>query len=73
MKKKELQNLHQKSLTELTKMLNDLNQELIKDKFELQTGKLKNVHNVKTKRKLIARIMTIMTEKQLADEQKGAK
>ena len=59
MKPNELRNL---SADELAKKQGDLTQELFNLTFQLHTGRLENTAKLKTIRKDIARISTIITE-----------
>ena len=59
MKPNELRKL---SADELTKKKGDLTQELFNLTFQLHTGRLENTAKLKTIRKDIARISTILTE-----------
>jgi large subunit ribosomal protein L29 len=59
MKPKELRNL---SAEELVKKQGDLTQELFNLKFQLHTGRLENTSKLKSIRKDIARVSTIITE-----------
>jgi large subunit ribosomal protein L29 len=66
MKTNEVKDLHQKSIGELKKMLERLTKELVEVRLRLKTGKLKNVHELKSKRSDLARVKTVITEKKLA-------
>lgn len=59
MKPNELRKL---STEELTKKQGDLTQELFNLKFQLHTGRLENTSKLKSIRKDIARVSTIITE-----------
>jgi large subunit ribosomal protein L29 len=59
MKPNELRKL---SAEELVKKQGDLTQELFNLKFQLHTGRLENTSKLKTIRKDIARISTLITE-----------
>jgi large subunit ribosomal protein L29 len=50
------------SAEELTKKQSDLTQELFNLKFQLHTGRLENTSKLKSIRKDIARVSTIITE-----------
>lgn len=50
------------SADELTKKQGDLTQELFNLKFQLHTGRLENTSKLKSIRKDIARVSTIITE-----------
>ena len=59
MKPSELRKLNTE---ELTKKQGDLTQELFNLKFQLHTGRLENTSKLKSIRKDIARVSTIITE-----------
>lgn len=59
MKPNELRKL---TADELTKKQGDLTQELFNLKFQLHTGRLENTSKLKSIRKDIARVSTIITE-----------
>ncbi len=59
MKLNELRNL---SVEELKKKQGDLTQELFNLKFQLHTGRLENTSKLKSIRRDIARVSTIITE-----------
>lgn len=59
------ENLSQKDIGELKTLLDEKRRELVKLRFELELKKLKNVHKIKSVRKEIARILTIINEKEL--------
>jgi len=63
MKKKDLQTLKEKSIQELNQMVNDLKLEALKTKIEIKKGKIKNVHAYLEIRKKIAKILTLINEK----------
>jgi len=60
MKAKELR---QKSEKELQKLLQELREKLRKLRFDLVSGKVKNVREIRQTRKDIARILTILNER----------
>lgn len=64
MKIKEKKDLKTKSEKELKVMLKDLKDEIFKLKQELSLKKLKNTRQIFQKRKDIARILTILKEKE---------
>ena len=66
--RKKSEDLHQKKITELKSLLAQKRKELVKNKFDLKLKKLKNVHQVKFVRKEMARILTVMREKELMKE-----
>jgi len=61
MKAAELRNF---SIEELKKKEQDLRKELFNLRFQLAKGELQNVKRIKAVKKDIARILTIITEKQ---------
>ncbi|MBI3290291.1 50S ribosomal protein L29 [Candidatus Microgenomates bacterium] len=63
MKKKELQELKVKEVKELNDMLTKKRVELDNALIDLQAGRVKNVHTVRSTRRDIARILTITKEK----------
>lgn len=67
MKKKEKQELHQKTITQLQKEAGKLTKELAKLRLELRAGKLKNVRQLMNQRHHLARLKTIIREKELAE------
>lgn len=68
MKKKQLAELHTKDEKELTKMIVDLQTELVKLRTDLGAGKLKDVQQVNKKGRDLARIKTIIKEKELEEK-----
>lgn len=64
-KKTKEQKLIDKPIIELKKLLRETQAEWFKLKMDLRVGKLKDVHAPKKKRKEIARIKTIIREKEL--------
>lgn len=70
MKKKDVQELRNKSIKELRELMRKIQEELVKLRTELGAGKLKNVHQVKLKRRDLARIKTILREKELGGQKK---
>lgn len=61
MKAKELRNF---SIEELRKKESELRRELFNLRFQLAKGELQNVKRIKAVKKDIARILTIITEKE---------
>lgn len=57
--------LHEMSNDELTEQLNDLKQELFNLRFQNATGQLGNVMVIKQTKRDIARVKTIMREREL--------
>ena len=62
MKAKEIRDMNQ---TELEKQLSDLKSELFNLRFQLATGQLENPLRIRSVRKDIARIKTVMREEEL--------
>lgn len=60
MKKQEKEQLKNKSLPELKKILAENRESLKKLKFDLFAGKVKNISQIKKTKKIIARILTII-------------
>ncbi len=65
MKKKELKDLHQKTIKELQTLKEKTQEEYLKLKMDKQVGRLKNVHLLDGKRHDLARIKTLLREKEL--------
>ena len=63
-KTKAEQNLHSKSKNELLQLLKKAQEKGWRLKIDLKIGKLKDVHAARKKRKEIARIKTIIKEKE---------
>lgn len=63
MKAKELRNLTD---AELTKKLNDLKEEYFNLRFQMATGQLANPVNIRETKRDIARVMTILRERETA-------
>lgn len=67
---KKFKELHQKSIAELRALLAEKRKELVKTRFDLASKKIKDVHKGKFIRKEIARVLTIVREKELMSEEK---
>lgn len=65
-----LKDIKNKSLIELKTLLKDLKLELTKLRLDMISKKIKNVHSLSLKRKEIARVLTLVHEKELAEELK---
>lgn len=65
MKKKELKELHQKSQQDLQSLMKKTQEEMVKLKMDRKAGRLKNVRLPENKRHDLARIKTILKEKEL--------
>lgn len=68
MKRKQIQELHQKETGELRKLLSQAQDELVKLRMDLEAKKIKDVHALAKKRDEIARIKTILKEKESMEE-----
>lgn len=66
MKKKELNNIKNKSAEELFKDLATKLDELAKLRFDLSSGKVKNVKEIRETRRSIAQIKTLITGKKVS-------
>lgn len=67
MKKKEKQELHQKTISQLKKEIDKKEKEIAKLRLELKAGKLKNVHQLMSQRHYLASLKTILKEKELEE------
>lgn len=68
MKKKDLQELSAKTEKDLAETLEEKRKDLFKMRMDLKQNKLKNTRGIFMLRKDIARVMTILREKELAQE-----
>lgn len=66
MKKKEIKELQLKTNEELKKMTDEAKAEIKKLTVEKNTGKQKNVNLVRNRRRDIARLLTIVRQKELS-------
>jgi len=62
MKKKDLQELKNKPVAELSRLMHDGAEKLRALRFDLAAGKVKNVNELRTLRKNIARMQTFIRE-----------
>lgn len=62
--------IREKNMVELNKELGDLKSELFKLRFQLATNQLENPMKLKDVKKSIAKVKTIMKEKELSGENK---
>lgn len=67
MKKKDIEELKNKSIGQLTKIISDLEKEIMSAQIDQKKEKVKNVHQMRQKRKDTAIAMTILSQKQLAE------
>ncbi|PJE69155.1 50S ribosomal protein L29 [Candidatus Shapirobacteria bacterium CG10_big_fil_rev_8_21_14_0_10_38_14] len=65
MKKKEIAQLRTKDKKELSGLIQKTQGELVKLQIEFQAGKLKNINQLILKRRDLARMKTILKEKEL--------
>lgn len=70
MKTNDLNDLKKKTIRELNQKLKDLNKEKLEVAIESKMGKVKNVHSGKMLKKDIAKVMTIIKLKQIAENAK---
>lgn len=56
--------LQQKPMSEIKKLLNEKQEQLRKFRFDLISGKVKNVREIRQTKKDIAQIFTILNKKQ---------
>jgi len=66
MKVKELK---YKTVGELNRILADLRRQLRELRFNLAAGKVKNIRAIRTKKKDIARVLTILHQKEVGKEE----
>lgn len=69
MKKKEFDQLKEKSLEDLKEFLKKLKAESLNLKMEIKKGKIKNTRGYFSKRKEIARVMTLISEKKFVQKE----
>jgi len=65
MKKKELQELRTKTKKELAELIRKIEEELVRLRIEKEAGKLKDIHLVTKKGNDLARLKTILRQKEL--------
>ncbi|MBL7158973.1 50S ribosomal protein L29 [Candidatus Microgenomates bacterium] len=68
--REKLKELRQKDMAELKTLLVQKRKKIIEKRFDLKLKKTKNVHEGKSIRKEIARILTIIKEKESVREEK---
>lgn len=68
MKNKDKKELHTKEKNELLKMAEAIRSEILKMQIDMSMAKVKNVSLVKEKKKDLARILTILGEKELEEK-----
>ena len=71
MANKELDKLRSMSVSELNKNLETIYKEQFEDNLKLKTGQLNETHKIKLNRKQVARIKTVISEKNNAGDANG--
>ena len=71
MANKELDKLRSMSVSDLNKNLETIYKEQFEDNLKLKTGQLNETHKIKLNRKQVARIKTVMSEKNNAGDANG--
>jgi len=62
--------LRQRSKEELKEIVNELKKKLQELRFDLVSGKVKNVREIRKTKKEIARVLTVLGEKQHKNKEK---
>ena len=71
MASKELDKLRSMSVSDLNKSLEAIYKEQFEDNLKLKTGQLNEVHKIRLNKKQVARIKTVISEKNNAGEENG--
>ncbi len=71
MANKELDKLRSMSVSDLNKSLEAIYKEQFEDNLKLKTGQLNEVHKIRLNKKQVARIKTVISEKNNAGEKNG--
>lgn len=71
MANKELDKLRSMSVSDLNKNLETIYKEQFEDNLKLKTGQLNETHKIKLNRKQVARIKTVISEKNNAGDVNG--
>ena len=71
MANKELDKLRNMSVSDLNKSLEAIYKEQFEDNLKLKTGQLNEVHKIRLNKKQVARIKTVISEKNNAGEENG--
>ena len=71
MANKELDKLRSMSVSDLNKNLETIYKEQFEDNLKLKTGQLNESHKIKLNRKQVARIKTVISEKNNAGDANG--
>ena len=73
MKRKELNDYKSKTVKDLLKFVSDKKTEMKKKRVEIFSGREKNLKYFNNLRRDVARVMTIIKEKQIVEKLEGAK
>lgn len=65
MKKKDKESLHAKSIKELRELIKEAQEELVRLRLDLGAGKVRDTQTVNKKRHDLARLKTILREREL--------
>jgi len=71
MASKDLDKLRSMSVSDLNKSLEAIYKEQFEDNLKLKTGQLNEVHKIRLNKKQVARIKTVISEKNNAGEENG--
>ena len=71
MANKELDKLRSMSVSDLNKSLQAIYKEQFEDNLKLKTGQLNEVHKIRLNKKQVARIKTVISEKNNTGEENG--
>ena len=71
MANKELDKLRKMSVSDLNKNLETIYKEQFEDNLKLKTGQLNETHKIKLNRKQVARIKTVVSERNNAGDKDG--
>ena len=71
MANKELDKLRSMSVSDLNKSLEAIYKEQFEDNLKLKTGQLNEVHKIRLNKKQVARIKSVISEKNNAGEENG--
>ena len=71
MANKDLDKLRSMSVSDLNKSLEAIYKEQFEDNLKLKTGQLNEIHKIRLNKKQVARIKTVISEKNNAGEENG--
>ena len=71
MANKELDKLRSMSVSDLNKSLEAIYKEQFEDNLKLKTGQLNEIHKIRLNKKQVARIKTVISEKNNAGDENG--